>query len=82
MNPAPSLQSLGFALPSPAYIFGSILFGLIGFAAWRVGKIKENLWTRWLGVVLMFYPYAVTDTRLLYGLGAGLCAALYFTRQR
>ena len=41
MNPAATLQAAqeaGLTLPSPAWIFGCVLFGLLGFAAWRYGK--------------------------------------------
>jgi hypothetical protein len=38
MDQLKTLESLGFTLPSPAYIFGTILFGIIGTAAYRYGK--------------------------------------------
>jgi len=34
MDQLKALQSLGFELPSPAYLFGLLLFGLLGMAAW------------------------------------------------
>ena len=68
-------------MPSPAYIFGALLFGIIGFAAWRYGKKSERQTTRWLGVVLMLYPYAVAQTWLLYLLGAALCAGIAFDQR-
>lgn len=80
MDTLSTLQSLGLTLPSPAYIFGAIVFGLIGFAAWRHGKKVERPLTKWLGVALMFYPYAIGQTWLLYLVGAGLCAALFWDR--
>lgn len=68
-------------MPSPAYIFGSILFGLIGFVAYRYGKKTGRTRAKWSGVALMFYPYLIgSDTRLLYAAGAALCALLYFYR--
>ena len=74
------IQSLGLTLPSPAYIFGAIAFGLIGFAAYRYGKRAGRNLTKWLGVALMLYPYAIAQTWLLYGLGAILCAGLFIDR--
>ena len=38
MDELKSLGSLGFTLPSPAYIAAAIVFGIIGFAAYRYGK--------------------------------------------
>jgi len=74
------IQSLGLTLPSPAYILGAIAFGLIGFAAYRYGKRAGRNLTRWLGVALMLYPYAIAQTWLLYGIGAILCAGLFIDR--
>jgi hypothetical protein len=75
-----ALQSLGFTLPSPAYIFGAILFGLLGYAAYRYGKKTDRPRTKWLGVTLMLYPYVVPQTWLMYLIGAALCAGVYFDR--
>jgi len=80
MDNLQDLQSLGLTLPSPAYIFGVIAFSIIGFAAWRYGKKTQRKTTKWLGVALMFYPYAVSQTWLLYVAGAAMCAWLFFDR--
>ena len=80
MDTAAALQALGLELPSPAYLFGMILFGLIGLAAFRRGRLSGQRVTLWLGVALMLFPYAVSNTWLLYGVGAALCAGLYFQR--
>ena len=74
------LGALGFALPSPAYLAGAILFGIVGWAAWRYGRKAERPRAKWLGLVLMLYPYAVSRTWLLYAIGAGLCVALVLER--
>lgn len=81
MDQLKALEELGYSLPSPAYIFGVILFGAVGFAAYRHGKKRGLAARKWLGVVLMFYPYAIADTGLLYTVGAGLCCALYYWRR-
>jgi len=80
MNDLNSLQSLGLSLPSPAYIFGAVIFGLIGFAAYRIGKRAERPRTKWLGVALMLYPYATPEVWLLYAVGVALCVAVYLDR--
>jgi hypothetical protein len=75
------LALLWTMLPSTAYILGSVLFGIIGFVAYRYGKKTDRQRCKWLGVALMFYPYLMgSDTRLLYLLGTALCAALYAYR--
>ena len=78
METLSALQSLGLELPSPAYIAGAILFGLIGMAAYWHGKRMQQRGRRWLGVALMFYPYAVSQTWVLYLVGAVLCAGLWW----
>ena len=80
MDNSSVIQSLGLTLPSPAYIFGAIAFGLIGFVAYRYGKRAGRSLTKWLGVALMLYPYAVAQTWLLYLVGAILCAGLFIDR--
>lgn len=84
MNPTDSLhaaQEMGFSFPSPAYIFGALLFGLVGFAAWRYGKHIGHPRMRVIGVVLMVYPYFVGRTWLLYAVGVALCAAIWWDRE-
>lgn len=77
-----ALQSLGFTLPSPAYIAGALVFGLIGLVAWRLGRRQERPLTKWLGVALMFYPYLVSNTAWMFVVGAALCAGLWYDRVR
>lgn len=72
-----ALQSMGLTLPTPAYIVGLILFGILGMWAYWHGKKAQLPRTKWLGVALMFYPYAVSSTWLLYGVGLALCAGLW-----
>jgi hypothetical protein len=81
MDDLKSLEALGFALPTPWYLFGTILFGVIGIAAYRYGKKTGIAQVKWLGVGLMLYPYAVSQTWLLYLVGSALCVALYAYRR-
>ena len=74
-------KSLGFTLPGPAYIFGAILFGIIGYAAYRYGKRASAGEIKWIGVALMLYPYVIGDTLLLYIVGSVLCVGLYVFRR-
>ena len=81
MHELNAMGLMGLALPSPAYIFGALLFGIIGFAAYRYGKKAEIAAPKWIGVALMLYPYGVSETWMLYIIGAGLCVALYGYRK-
>ena len=74
MNEIKALQSMGFVLPSPAYIFGAIVFGLLGMVAFSRGKKTSQRVLTWTGVALMLYPYAIGETWLLWSVGVGLSA--------
>lgn len=78
METLSALQSLGLELPTPAYILGAIVFGIVGMVAYWRGKRTENRRTRWIGLALMFYPYAVSQTWLLFALGAALSAGVWW----
>lgn len=81
MDELKTIESLGFTMPSPAYIAGAILFGIIGYAAYRYGKKASLVTFKWIGIVLMLYPYAISETWLLYVVGAALCGGLYAYRK-
>jgi hypothetical protein len=72
---------MGFELPEPAYLFGAILFGVIGYAAYQHGKKASKVSVKWLGVALMLYPYAISETWQLYTVGTALCIAVYAYRR-
>jgi hypothetical protein len=75
MDTLSTLQGLGLTLPTPAYIVGVILFSLLGMWAYYRGKRLGISVQKWLGLALMFYPYVVPQTWLLYVVGAALTAA-------
>ncbi|MEP6791581.1 MAG: hypothetical protein ABI907_09435 [Ramlibacter sp.] len=79
MDALKDLQSSGLlVLPSPAYIAGAILFGIVGMVAWRHGRKNTNPTAKWLGLALMLYPYGVPQTWLMYLVGTALCGWLFF----
>lgn len=80
MDELKAMESMGFTLPSPAYLIGALLFGIVGYAAYRYGKKTARQTTKWIGVVLMFYPYLVSVTWMMYVVGVSLCVGLYFSR--
>ena len=77
MDELKNLQSLGLVLPNPAYLLGALVFGLIGYVAFRRGRKTSTAALTWIGVALMIYPYAVSQTWLLWTVGVALCAWLY-----
>jgi hypothetical protein len=81
MNDLSQLESFGLSWPSPGYIAGSILFGLLGWAAYRYGKKAELPRVKWGGVALMVYPYAVSQTWLLWLVGGALCGWVWWEAQ-
>jgi len=76
MNELKNLQAMGLTLPSPAYLVGAILFGIVGYVAFRRGRKISRPVLTWTGVALMLYPYAVTQTWLLWAVGVALCVGL------
>ena len=79
MDQLSALDVLGFTLPSTAYIIGAVVFGIIGFVAYRYGKKMSLPAPKWIGVALMLYPYAISQMWLLYAVGVGLCVGLYIS---
>jgi hypothetical protein len=77
MNELQNLESLGLVLPSATYILGAILFGIIGYVAFRRGRKTSRAMLTWGGVVLMLYPYAISQTWLLWVIGMALCGWLF-----
>ncbi len=77
MNELTSLSSLGLELPTPAYIFGAMVFGILGYVVFRRGRKASRPELTWAGVALMFYPYAVSQTWLLWVVGTALCGWVY-----
>jgi hypothetical protein len=64
----------------PAALFGSLLFGAIGLAAFIYGKKLVLYKPMIVGGVLMVYPYFVPQTWLMYIIGGALCLGLYIFR--
>jgi hypothetical protein len=77
-----ALEALGFSLPSTGYLIGVVVFGIVGYVAYRYGKKMSLPTTKWIGIALMLYPYAITATWLLYVVGAGLCVGAYWSARR
>ena len=77
MNELKTLQSMGLTLPSPAYLLGCLIFGIVGLVAFRRSRKSQKTELTFAGVALMFYPYAVSETWMLWVIGALLTAWVY-----
>ena len=67
-------------MPTPAALFGLILFGLVGTVAFMYGKRMQQWKPMVIGGALAVFPYFVSQTWLIYVVGSALCVALYFFR--
>jgi hypothetical protein len=77
MDTVSNLNAMGLELPSMAYIAGALIFGVFGWAAFRRGRKTQDQSMTWGGVVLMLYPYAISQTWLLWAIGLGLTGWLF-----
>jgi hypothetical protein len=80
-NDLKALESMGLTLPSPLYILGSIFFGIIGYIAFRHGRKSSRIDITIAGVALMMYPYAVSETWILWVVGVALTGWVFATWQ-
>jgi len=60
-----------------AWLMWSGLFGLIGAAAFLYGRRQRRGGPVLVGVALMVYPYFVSNTFAVVGIGAVLVAGLF-----
>ena len=67
-------------MPSPAELFGLIVFGLVGSAGLLYGKRREQWKSMVVSAGLLVFPYLTTATWQLYGVGIALCVALVLWR--
>ncbi|HEY3203483.1 MAG TPA: hypothetical protein VGL03_07455 [Thermoanaerobaculia bacterium] len=73
----PELNLGDFSL---ATILVAVLFGLVGFAAFRYGKKNGEPRQLFLGIALMAYGYFVSNPWLSLAIGAALTLLLFFPR--
>ena len=58
-------------------LFATLLFSLIGMAAFGYGKKNQNPRAMLIGAALLGYTYIVSDVWLTYGIGLALTALLF-----
>jgi hypothetical protein len=68
-------------MPTPGSIFAAILFGAIGMGAFVWGKRTGRGLPMIIGAALMIYPYFISETWILFSVGAVLCWLLYRFRE-
>jgi hypothetical protein len=61
-------------------LFLGVLFGSIGFGFFIYGRKQRKVVPLLCGIVLIFVPYFVPNTLLLFFVGAVLVAIPYFIR--
>ena len=64
-------------MPTPTALFGAILFGAIGMAAFVHGKRQTLVVPMVLGVALMVFPYVVSDALPEFLVGIALSVAAW-----
>ena len=65
---------------STGSIVGNLVFSSVGFIAFVYGKKTMQFRVMALGGALMAFPYFVSDTILMWLVGACLTAAVFFIR--
>ena len=64
-----------------ANFIGQMIFGGIGFIAFVYGKKMSEFRLMVIGILLMAFPYVVSNNVLLYVIGIGLTVALFIFRE-
>jgi hypothetical protein len=62
----------------PVWLFLSMIPAGIGFVLFVYGKKQERLPHLIAGVLMMVYPYFTPTALSLFGVGAVVCAALWY----
>ncbi len=65
---------------SAASLLWSLIFGAIGFGFFTYGRKQASIVPLLCGLVLMVFPYFVSNTYVLVAIGAALIATPYFVR--
>jgi len=63
------------------YWIANILFGIIGWYAFMYGWKQKSIRPSIIGIVLMVYPYFVSNAYFAFAIGIALTAALFFWRE-
>ena len=61
-------------------LLAGFIFGVIGFYLFKWGKQKQAALPVVIGIVLMVYPYFISNVWLMWLIGVGLCFTAYRAR--
>ena len=61
----------------PSYLFASLAVSSVGFVLFKYGRSQRRIPHTAVGVVMMVFPYAVDDFRVMLAIGALLSALLW-----
>jgi len=64
-----------------AQLYWGLLFGSIGFGFFLYGKRKKRIVALVSGLSLMAYPYFVSNTLIMVGIGVTVTAIPFFIRR-
>lgn len=68
-------------MPTPGSLFGAIVFGSVGLAAFVYGKKSGLIKPTLIGIALMVYPYFIEQAWMVFAVGFALCFSLYVFRE-
>lgn len=66
---------------STASLLWSVVFSAIGLGYFLYGKKQQYLPALICGLILMFYPYFISNTYVLFVVGVVISAVPYFWRE-
>ena len=61
-------------------MFGGLLFGAVGLAAFMIGKKQADWKKMTVGILLMAFTYFIQNTAAVYLIGGLLTVTLFFCR--
>lgn len=73
-------QAIGAAALNESWLLWGLLFGSIGLGFFIYGRKQRAVVPFVCGLVLMVFPYFVSNTLLLVGIGIALMVIPYFIR--
>ena len=66
----------------PYNLLAGLMFGTIGWGAWRFGRKLDRSYPKLIGVCLMVYPYFVHHKIMIWVVGVVLLVILWIKRHQ